>query len=69
MQNLRVGDKIIDLVMSEKHVKIVTPVITKINKRNKRIVCFDSDFPNNYPHSFYDFDKGINWKKLKEDNI
>ena len=69
MNTLKVGDKIIDLAMTEKHGKIVTPKITqtdKIKGITKRIVCFDPNFPNNYPHAFYDFEEGFKWEKLED---
>ncbi len=66
MNNLKVGDKIMDIEMSRRFNKRLTPVITEINKKRMRFVCDDTSFINNsYPHSFYRFEKGIKWDYLE----
>lgn len=63
MENIKAGDKIIDIHMSELKGEVVTPVVTAIE--GNRLICSSEKYPRGYPHSFYEFEKGVMWDVIE----
>ena len=61
MINLKVGDTILDISMSERLGVEIRPTITKIDNSAGKITCNHFNHSNAYPHSFYVFEKNISW--------
>lgn len=66
MDNLKVGDHIIDTHMTRLKGKIIAPEITKIDHKRGRLVCNDAGEQQAYPHSFYSFEHMKKWYTVEQ---
>jgi uncharacterized Zn-finger protein len=60
--NLKIGDTIKDIKMSVRKNRAVYCEVISVS--GCRFLCDNKEFPQSYPHSFYDFTEHREWEKL-----